>query len=97
MIVLGIPMAKRKIKPNPYYGFKTQKTLSDENIWYIANEYAGKLLIKIGSLLAISSLIIYSVRECFNEPLILIILTFSVESIMLCLLVVLSFMYLKKL
>ena len=43
LILLGIsiPLFLKKIPPNQWYGIRTAKTLSDENIWYNANYIAG--------------------------------------------------------
>ena len=38
---LSIPLIRRRVKPNRFYGFRTPQTLSDERIWYDANAYAG--------------------------------------------------------
>lgn len=41
-IVIGLPLAMNRIKPNGTYGFRVSKTLSDERIWYLVNSYYGK-------------------------------------------------------
>ncbi|MDF1752604.1 MAG: SdpI family protein [Verrucomicrobiales bacterium] len=33
------------MKRNQLYGFRTRKTLSSDEIWYPANQYAGKALL----------------------------------------------------
>ena len=55
---ISIPMIQRKVKPNPWYGFRTPKTLSNEKIWYAANEYCGRLLFIVGGLIALASVIL---------------------------------------
>ncbi len=52
---VSIPMIQRRIKPNPWYGFRTPKTLSDERIWYAANEYSGKTLFVAGAITSLAS------------------------------------------
>ena len=42
IIGISIPLIFNKIKPNPWYGFRTPKTLSSPEIWYKANRYMGK-------------------------------------------------------
>ncbi|MBN1954563.1 MAG: SdpI family protein [Anaerolineae bacterium] len=59
MIVLAIPMALQKVKPNFWYGFRTRKTLSDESVWYAANQYAGKALLLAGSVIVVGAMILY--------------------------------------
>ncbi len=43
MIVSSIPMMLRMVPPNPIYGFRTRKTMSDPEIWYEMNAYGGRL------------------------------------------------------
>ena len=38
---LSIPLILGKVKPNPFYGFRTPKTMSSEAIWYPANRACG--------------------------------------------------------
>jgi len=40
-ILISIPPILEKIPPNPYYGFRVGKTLSDGRIWYAANRVMG--------------------------------------------------------
>jgi uncharacterized membrane protein len=44
LVIIGvsIPLIFNKVKPNPWYGFRTPKTLSSPDIWYKANRYMGK-------------------------------------------------------
>jgi len=49
-IVLALPVIFKEIPPNRVYGFVTRKTLSDEEIWYKANKFAGKLLLAAGGI-----------------------------------------------
>ncbi len=39
--MLGAPLILGKVKPNAVYGFRTPKTLSNDEIWYAANRTAG--------------------------------------------------------
>jgi len=52
-IGLGLPLKKRKIKPNWFYGFRTPATLKDETLWYDVNEKTGTDLVVIGNVLAV--------------------------------------------
>ena len=45
IIGLAIPLMLGKIKRNQWYGFRTPKTLSSDNIWYPANRTAAINLI----------------------------------------------------
>ena len=59
LIPISIPLVKNKIKPNHLYGFRTRKTLSNEAIWYQANAYAGRLLLR-ASLITLIGLIFWT-------------------------------------
>ncbi len=47
IIIAGVslPLVFRKIPPNGFYGFRTPRTVSDQNIWYQANWFAGWALL----------------------------------------------------
>lgn len=66
IIALAIPMILEKVKPNPIYGFRTKKTLSDEKIWYPANKYSGKAMILAGLFLASASAGVMALNMKFN-------------------------------
>jgi uncharacterized membrane protein len=45
LVLVAIPLALRKVRPNVIYGFRTRATLADEDVWYEANAYFGSRLI----------------------------------------------------
>jgi uncharacterized membrane protein len=48
VILVELPLAMNRVKSNHLYGFRVQKTLSDERIWYLVNAYAGKRSVLTG-------------------------------------------------
>jgi uncharacterized membrane protein len=60
---IGIPLALQKVRPNPWYGFRTSKTLSDPHIWYAANQVTGIDLILAGAALTVGVLGLYVLRQ----------------------------------
>jgi uncharacterized membrane protein len=54
---LSIPLIGKRVPPNPYYGFRTKKTLSDPKIWYEANRVSGHDLLIAGALITSTSLV----------------------------------------
>jgi uncharacterized membrane protein len=52
-ILLGIPLAMGKVKPNDLYGLRIPKTLENPEIWYKANAFAGKALSLCGAFVLI--------------------------------------------
>ena len=45
---LGIPLYAKWVGPNPWYGFRTPRTLSDPKIWYAVNRVTGFWLVATG-------------------------------------------------
>ena len=43
IIGISIPLVKRKIKMNRFYGMRIRKAFESDEIWYELNAYAGKL------------------------------------------------------
>lgn len=55
LVAISIPLIQRRIKPNPFYGFRVPKTYSNEQTWYEANAYSGKWLLGAGVVISISA------------------------------------------
>lgn len=53
IVGLSVPMILRCVTPDPWYGFRTPKTLADEGVWYAANAYSGRLLLMLGAIWAV--------------------------------------------
>ncbi len=45
LIAFGIPLHRGRVRPNSWYGCRTEKTLSDEKVWYAVNRVTGRDLI----------------------------------------------------
>jgi len=45
---VGWKMWRRSVKPNPFLGVRTRKTLSDEQTWYEVNAIAGAYFFAAG-------------------------------------------------
>ncbi|MFA5335459.1 MAG: SdpI family protein [Candidatus Omnitrophota bacterium] len=44
-IALGIPLAKRKIPMNCWYGFRIPKAFKSPELWYEINAYGGRQMV----------------------------------------------------
>ena len=44
LILVSVPMIRGQVNRNFFYGFRTRKTLSGDEVWYPANRFAGKAL-----------------------------------------------------
>jgi hypothetical protein len=48
LTLLSIPLIQRRVKPNPWYGFRVRQTLENPDTWYAVNAHAGKRLLWVG-------------------------------------------------
>ncbi len=48
LVGLSIPLIRRRIPPNHWYGLRVSATFADEYVWYEANAVAGEALLKAG-------------------------------------------------
>jgi uncharacterized membrane protein len=50
-IVVGVPLASRRVPRNRWYGLRIPATFADEHVWYEANAVTGRDLIVVGIVL----------------------------------------------
>lgn len=88
MILLSLPLARGNVKPNKLYGLRTRGTLADERVWYEANSYAGRLMIRggiAGIVLALGLFFVPGMNELYVPvvlgALLLIVLAFTAWSV----------------
>ncbi len=58
LIGVSVPLVRRRVRPNPLYGFRTPKTLGDEEIWYDANEFSGRMLLRAGAVTFLGAMVL---------------------------------------
>lgn len=61
-IGVGIPLLLGRIPPNAWYGCRTQKTLSSEEIWYSVNRVTGRYMIISGIAVILSAFGVFIFR-----------------------------------
>ena len=61
LAIISIPMILGKIKPNPFYGFRVQAALEDQEIWYAVNKYFAKFLLITALGMLVGSIALYFV------------------------------------
>ena len=77
--VLGLPLKYEKIPPNWFYGFRTPKTLSSEDIWYPVNRVAGIDMVRTGVVLTAAGCILLALRNFIGvEMAVFILLAVSI-------------------
>ena len=91
---LAIPMILRKVPPNPWYGFRLPKTRRNPDIWYTANEYAGKLMVIAGAVITLASVVLGMLRM---SDIAYLALMSQVTVISLLIMGIVSLIYLKTL
>ena len=57
--LIALPLALRKVKPNPVYGFRTRSTLGDEALWYEVNARFGGVQLVASALGAVAALLLF--------------------------------------
>ena len=65
-VLVSIPLARRKVSPNPWYGYRTRATLGDEKVWYEANAYFASRFI-VGCLVSAAAAFVVS-RPGYFSP-----------------------------
>lgn len=50
-IALAVPLVRRKVKPNHFYGFRTEQAFSSDDVWYAINEYSARQMLRVGAVL----------------------------------------------
>jgi uncharacterized membrane protein len=48
LIVLAVPLMRRRVKPNDRYGLRLAATFADQWVWYEANACSGRDLFVLG-------------------------------------------------
>ena len=48
LVMIGVcwPLARRKVKPNRWYGIRIPEAFKSDARWYEINEYGGRLMIR---------------------------------------------------
>jgi hypothetical protein len=59
LALVSLPLINNKVKPNYFYGYRNRRTLSNPEIWYAANHYAGTQLFAAGICVTILSVLLY--------------------------------------
>jgi hypothetical protein len=66
LIGLSVPLIRRRVRPNRFYGFRTPATLKNEPLWYEVNARTGRDLLVVG--LGTVGLTVFHVAGMISEP-----------------------------
>ncbi len=63
---LGVPLLRGRVRPNSWYGCRTEKTLSDEKVWYAVNRVTWRDLVAAGIAVVTCSLLLLAFGRGMN-------------------------------
>jgi uncharacterized membrane protein len=55
LAALAVPLIRRRVPPNAFYGLRIPETLADDEVWYEANARSGRDLLRAGLGIALGS------------------------------------------
>ncbi len=58
LIAMSVPLILKKIPPNKWYGLRIPATFSDETVWYEANVWMAKDMLRLGVLTIIAGAVL---------------------------------------
>ncbi len=67
LVVFAIPLIRRRVKPNRWYGLRVPATFADDSVWYDANALSGRDLLVLGIVQLAMALLIPLVDEVSKE------------------------------
>ena len=94
---VSVPLIRRQVRPNPWYGFRTPKTLGDERVWYEANAYSGRMLLRAGVADVVAAVLFFLVPGVRSDPGLYPLLCVAVCLVGVVIAVFFSFRYLQTL
>lgn len=66
LAALAVPLMRRRVPPNAFYGLRIPETLADDGVWYEANARSGRDLLRVGLAILVGSLLLAVVP--WREP-----------------------------
>ena len=76
-MAISIPLIKRKVKINNWYGIRLPETMKNEKLWYEVNEKSGKHLFVFGLAICLLTLVLYF-SKFFSYNVSFLIMTFLI-------------------
>jgi len=80
-VLISVPLIRRSVPPNRWYGFRVRQTLENPEIWYAVNAHMGRRMIWVGILLAVTAMACYVVPGMTKDVYAWIILAVLVVSL----------------
>ena len=73
LVGVAIPLIKRRVKPNGFYGLRVPATFADEWVWYEANAKFGRDMIVYAAYVAVAGCALLFVPEADGSRWVLIV------------------------
>lgn len=67
LVLVGWPMAARRVRPNRWYGLRVPATFADETVWYDANAVAGRDMVALGTVLLVMAVVLPQVTRLRSD------------------------------
>lgn len=53
LVAASLPLIRRRVKPNGFYGIRVPAAFASEENWYAINAYGGRLMLRFAALLVV--------------------------------------------
>lgn len=80
LMLIAIPLARQRIKPNRFYGVRTARTLRDEPTWYRANRRFGVAMLVCGVAFFLLSALLGSWRGASSPTISILLFLLAVST-----------------
>ena len=71
-ILIALPLIERRIKPNPWYGFRVRATLENPELWYDVNAHMGRRLLISGLITTFAAVALFLIPNLSPDTYILL-------------------------
>ena len=62
-ILIALPLINRRVKPNPWYGFRVRATLQNPELWYDVNAHLGRRLLISGFITTLAAVLLFLIPD----------------------------------
>lgn len=67
LAVLSLPLIARKVRPNPFYGFRVQATLKNPDLWYVTNRFFAQRQLAVALIEVAAAIALYFIPDISIE------------------------------
>lgn len=63
LALLSLPLIARKVRPNPFYGFRVQATLENPDLWYATNRFFAQRQLAVALIEIAAAIALYFIPD----------------------------------